>query len=170
MRTPASRARARFRRLRTVPTQGGGDAGDRRITGAAGEVAQHDGQLLVGAQAAQPLPQPFAHDVVFECLLGPGQHIGQLHARGRDLPPLPDAHEADVAQDGMQPGPGRPGVAQTGQPQQGDDEGVLDRIERIGPVPEQPDSGCVQRWPASLEQDGQGLHVPTSCQRAQLRV
>ena len=70
----------------------------------------------------------------------------------------------------MQPRPRGPGLAQPAQPQQRDDERVLDRVGRVGAVAEQPDSGRVQRRPAPLEQARQGLDVARAGQRAQLRV
>jgi hypothetical protein len=78
--------------------------------------------VIIGTQAVQRMPHPLAQDVAFERLLGPGHHVRQLDARGRDLPALPDAHEAYVAQNAMQPRPGCPGMAQLGQPHEGDDE------------------------------------------------
>jgi hypothetical protein len=95
-------------------------------------VAEHDGQLLVRAQRAEGLPHPLAHDVPVQRLLGPGHGaVRQPGVCDRELPALPDPHQADVAQDRMQPRPRGPGLAQPAQPQQRDDERVLHRVGRI---------------------------------------
>ena len=108
--------------------------------------------------------------MLLEGLLRSGRGVGNVDAvRGR-LSALADAGEAHVAQHRAQPRPGRPGVTQVAEPQQGDDERVLNGIERIGTVAEQADSGRVQRGPVALQQRGQRRHIPAQRLRAQLAV
>jgi hypothetical protein len=80
------------------------------------------------------------------------------------------AHQARIAQNGVQPPPNRFGVTQRAELYQGDNARLLNRVEGVVAVAQEPDGGGVQGRPVPLQERGERFHPTGAGEGGQLGI